>query len=291
MRYDPGQLDAEVTELPGRPLGLHDDSELSIAGLQNKLLLVRLPDGGWARPVHGFPSTHILKVDDPRHPGLVAAEAGCLALARTLGLSSGTAELVRLGDEECLIVSRFDRWATADERIVRIHQEDMLQALGVDCTHLGGRVKYERYGGPSLVDVAALLSSFAADPPIDLDRLVRVVTFNVLIGNASAHAKNLSLVHDPLGRTTLAPLYDTVPTVLWPKLRTTAAMSVAGRAELSAITLADVAAEAGRWGHSPARAERVARELVEAAREAIEHLPVPDRVATLVRERAASLLA
>jgi hypothetical protein len=52
--------------------GIHDDSELSIAGLQNKLLLVRLDDGGWARPVAGSPSTHILKLDSQSHPGVVA---------------------------------------------------------------------------------------------------------------------------------------------------------------------------------------------------------------------------
>jgi serine/threonine protein kinase HipA of HipAB toxin-antitoxin module len=32
------------------------------------------------------------------------------------------------------------------------------------------------------------------------------MTFNLLIGNADAHGKNLSLLHDPLGTAGLAPL-------------------------------------------------------------------------------------
>ncbi len=44
--YTDESLAAEVEGLPENPLGLHDDSELSIAGIQDKLLLVALPDGG-----------------------------------------------------------------------------------------------------------------------------------------------------------------------------------------------------------------------------------------------------
>jgi serine/threonine-protein kinase HipA len=116
--------------------------------LQNKVLLVALPNGGWARPVHGHPSTHILKVDDLRHPGLVDAEAACLQLARAAGLTSITAELTNLGATRCLIVSRFDRCETVAGPPGRIHQEDVCQATGIDPADARGRAKYERAGGP-----------------------------------------------------------------------------------------------------------------------------------------------
>lgn len=64
-----------VADAPG--FGIRDDSELSIAGLQNKLLVVVLGDGRWGRPVNGQPSTHIVKVADERFPGLLAAEHAC----------------------------------------------------------------------------------------------------------------------------------------------------------------------------------------------------------------------
>src|SRR5581483_9097662 len=157
--YTPETLEAEVAELPGRPLGLHDDSELSVAGIQNKLLLVRLENGGWGRPVHGHPSTHILKLDDARHPGLVDAEASCLRIARAIGLTTIDPELVTIGEQRCLIVERFDR-VTVDGSVARIHQEDVCQALARDPEAARGRGKYERFGGPSLVEVAGLLESW-----------------------------------------------------------------------------------------------------------------------------------
>ena len=63
--YDGESLADEVAGLDERPLALYDDSELSLPGLQNKLLLIKT-DVGWARPVGGRPSTHILKAEDRR---------------------------------------------------------------------------------------------------------------------------------------------------------------------------------------------------------------------------------
>lgn len=317
LPYTADELNAEVAELPDRPLGLYDDSELSIAGLQNKILLVRLPGGQWARPVHGYPSTHILKADDPRRPGLVDAEEGCLQLARAVGLTTITSEVRDIGDTRCLIVSRYDRrvadvadvaddcpadvlpgHALDDHRVdpvdpvpLRIHQEDMLQALGVDSNDNQGRIKYERHGGPTFSQIAELLSATADDPPTELDMLVRTMTFNVLVGNADAHGKNLSLLHDPLGAVRLAPLYDTVPTMLWPKLRAASAMRVNGKEDLHAITVADVVAEAERWGHGAQRSTRAARDLIAAVVEATGAETVPANVRELVRDRSKLLLS
>ncbi len=63
-----------------------------------------------------------------------------------------------------------------------------------------------------------------------------MVAFTVTIGNADAHGKNLGFVHRQPGAVSLAPLYDTVPTVLWPNLRTRRAMTVNHQRELSSIT-------------------------------------------------------
>jgi serine/threonine-protein kinase HipA len=290
--YSADEIREEVAELPNRPLGLYDDSELSLAGLQNKILLVRLANGRWARPVHGFPSTHILKADDPRHPGLVDAEEGCAQLARAVGLTNITSELRDVGDTRCLIVSRYDRRPqVGDAAPARVHQEDICQALGVDLNDNRGRIKYERYGGPTLAQIAELLSATADDPPAELDRLVQVAAFNLLIGNADAHGKNLSLLHDPLGSVRLAPLYDTVPTLLWPKLRATSAMRVNGKEDLNTIAVADLADEAGRWQHSRKRATRVATDLIAGVLAASGSETVPENVRTLVHDRSVRLLS
>lgn len=82
--YDAESLAAEVSTLTRNPLALHDDSELSLAGLQDKLLLVRTPQG-WARPRNGHPSTHVLKVEDRRFPGMALLEAAALRLGYAVG--------------------------------------------------------------------------------------------------------------------------------------------------------------------------------------------------------------
>jgi serine/threonine-protein kinase HipA len=289
--YTRGSLEQEVIELPDRPLAIHDDSELSIAGLQDKLLLVRMPDGGWGRPAHGYPSSHILKVDDPLRPGLVAAEAECLKLAARVGLTNVDVKLDTIAERPCLIVSRFDRRIDADGSVRRIHQEDLCQALARNPDAARGRGKYQDAGGPSLREAADLLDRYAAKSQNQLDRLLAAAAFTVLIGNADAHGKNLALLHSTPETVELAPLYDTVPTVLWPKLRKRGAMSIAGRWDLRSITVENLLDEAASWRHPCERARKVVTETTECLREAAIDLGADSRLTRYVIERAERLLA
>jgi serine/threonine-protein kinase HipA len=288
--YTPETLGVVIEELDEHPLGAHDDSELSLAGLQDKLLLVDLGDGTWGRPLRGRPSTHILKLDDRRRPGLVEAEALCLTLARAAGLTTIEHRIETIDGTPCLIVSRFDRRAGTGGT-ERVHQEDLCQALGIDPDDARGRAKYEVTGGPSFRAAAQLLDSFAASPEDQLDRLVAIATYTVLIGNADAHGKNLALMHPVPGQIELASLYDTVPTALWPKLRTDAAMSIGGQVALADVTLADIRREAATWNHPQERAEAVAKQSIEVVLAAIDDHQIPPRsaVAKFVRDRAARL--
>lgn len=285
-----GLADA-VNALDEFPLGVHDDSELSLAGLQDKLLLVELGTGRWGRPLRGRPSTHILKRDDPRHPGLVAAEADGLTLAAAAGLTTIDHRLLDIDGTPCLVVSRFDRRVTRDG-VDRVHQEDVCQATATDPDGQRGRAKYQRAGGPGFREVAALLDAHAVDPARELDRLVAVVTFTVLIGNADGHGKNLALLHPDGATVTLAPLYDTVPTALWPKLRTEAAMTVGGRSSLASVTLDDIVAEATTWDHPADRARQVAVGTITTVSDALEAgaLAEDSPVRSLVRTRVEQLM-
>lgn len=290
--YSAEGLEEAIDELDDHPLGVYDDSELSLAGLQDKLLLVELEGDGWGRPLRGRPSTHILKRDDPRHPGLVEAEAQCLALAGAAGLTGIEVRLETIGDSACLIVSRFDR-AVGPDGLRRIHQEDLCQALGIDPENRRRRAKYEWAGGPSFRRAAELLDSYAADPAAELDRLAAIVTFTTLIGNADAHGKNLALLHPAPERVRLAPLYDTVPTALWPRLRREAAMSIGAQVLLADVTMRDILREARAWRHPEDRAHEAALSTVAAVTEGIEREAIPpdSAVARFVRRRAAELTA
>jgi len=290
--YSEESLREAVEDLDDHPLGAHDDSELSLAGIQDKLLLVDLGDRGWGRPLHGRPSTHILKLDDRRRPGLIDAEAECLRLARALGLTEIDIRVETLGESRCLIVSRFDRAIGPDGAVRRIHQEDLCQATGVDPSDRRGRAKYERAGGPTLRQAAALLDSYAGDVEAQLDRLVEITAFTVLTGNADAHGKNLALLHPEPDRIELAPLYDTVPTVLWPKLRTEAAMSIGAQVSLPDVTLKDIVREGRAWGHDEDRVEAVATATIEATTAALERgeIDPASDLARFAAKRAKQLL-
>jgi serine/threonine-protein kinase HipA len=290
-RYTSSSLEDEVVNLPDRPLAIYDDTELSLAGLQDKLLLVD-DDGVWARPIHGQPSTHILKLDDRRRPGLVQAEAQCLALAGALGLTDIEPVVKTISDIDCLIVARYDR-KIVKRSVVRIHQEDACQALRLDAQAAHGKGKYESSGGPSFRAMAKLIAEYATDSVGELDRLVEMLTFNTLIGNADAHGKNISFLHPDAETIALAPLYDTVPTALWPKLRKESAMSVAGKWRPTSITSDDIVAEARSWPHLGGRAEAsalyVAEQLLQTLKDDVIDPDSP--VAHYVRSRSESFLA
>jgi serine/threonine-protein kinase HipA len=297
VEYTAQTLAEEVANLENRPLALYDDSELSLPGLQNKMLLVRTADG-WARPAGGFPSTHILKAEDRRLPGMAKLEAGALALAREVGLTSVEASTETFDGIACVIVSRFDRVPEqsanpppdAPTRSRRLHQEDVCQALGVDPELARGKGKYEASGRPSFADVAGLLDRFADDPAEQLNRLLAVATFTVAIGNADAHGKNLSLLHTTPGVVELAPLYDTVPTVLWPTLRDEAAMRVNGRPRLATVTLDDLVTEARSWNLGATIARRAVTETAERLSAAAHEMTLPVPLADLVAGRCKEIL-
>ncbi len=286
--YTDESLSHEVSELPDRPLALYDDSELSLPGLQDKLLLIALDNGEWGRPIHGRPSTHILKVEDAEYPRMVEMEAACLRLARACDLTTVEVQTRVSAGKPCLIVSRFDR-RTRDGTLTRQHQEDACQALGLSSERAHGRGKYESAGGPDLRQIAELLDRYSADATTELAHLVAAITFTLLIGNADAHGKNVALLHAEPGVISLAPLYDTVPTALWPKLRPHFAMTVNFKESPDVIRIDDIVAEARRWPFDARRTNDVAEETVEKVLSALDAEPVPEELAELVRTRATVL--
>jgi serine/threonine-protein kinase HipA len=285
--YTPESLEEEVAALPDRPLGVYDDSELSLPGLQNKLLLMARPNGGWGRPVHGLASTHILKTEDRRYPGLAMYEESCLRLATLMGLTNVTAAVETIAGVPCLIVSRFDRTTSLNGTVIRVHQEDVCQALGRDPDAHQGRGKYESHGGPRWSEVAGLIDRYSVRRAQELEKLVRIVVFTIMIGNADAHGKNLALLHPEPENIYLAPLYDTVPTAMWPKLRTDAAMTVGGVQVLSDIGLDDVVREVGTWSSRVPTARDLSMTTAEEIAQLAEDAELPRDLKNFIVGRAA----
>lgn len=289
----------ELADLVEHPLGITDDVRLSLAGMMDKLLLATLPDGRWGRPVDGAPSTHILKPEPDRYPGLARLEAYGLALARAAGLRTAEARVV-FGEEigstslaPYLAVTRYDREVLADGSVRRIHQEDFCQATG-------RMTKYEFEGGPSYLDVTGVLRRFSTALRDDLSDLVKTMAMTVAVGNADAHGRNLSMLYDGTTRR-LAPLYDIVPTTsLVPApghkpLNADAGMLVNGVVPLLAVTGADLVAEAISWRMPKALARRLVETTVVAvaghAADLAKDLDVPVQARDTVTRRCQELLS
>lgn len=203
------ELASLLEELPTHPLMAGEDDDeglrLSLAGTRDKLGVL-LKDGRIGITRGRPPSTHIVKVPPPQLPGLVANEAYCMSLAREMGLTVATVAPLRAGDQQALIVERYDRFR-AGSNIRRLHQEDLCQASG----HTP-EVKYESEGGIGVAECGALIRAHAAGPGAALLRFLDVLLFNFVIGNADAHSKNYSLLLEGPGAPRLAPLYDLIST-------------------------------------------------------------------------------
>ncbi|WP_373694496.1 HipA domain-containing protein [Rhizobium sp. AN63] len=131
--------------------------------MQSKIALTLLPDGSLAEPVpgSGAPTTHILKVPDQDHLRDASLEYEAMQLSHAAGFSTADVSLLPFAGIEVLLVTRFDRALDRDGRIVRIHQEDFAQALG-----LPSLLKYERRGVPVGVSTSMRSGEFSTQPTI-----------------------------------------------------------------------------------------------------------------------------
>jgi serine/threonine-protein kinase HipA len=276
-----------VANLRTAPLGVGERVRISLGGVQEKLLLTRMPDGSWGRPVDGTPSTHILKPEIARFPNTVENESFCMRVARYLGLPVAAVDAVKFGSRTLLVVERFDRVVHPDGTVDRIHQEDFCQA-----TRTTPDKKYEEDGGPSLRRIAELLQGAAT--PDAVEDLLRAVTTNVLIGNGDAHAKNFSIMHQPSGALTLTPMYDLMCTLHYGDDRL--AMYIDNVHRTNRVTAQRLANEAARWGLSRDRAATIINELLQNAPTAIETARnetegVPEEMVAVVKRQLTQLQA
>jgi serine/threonine-protein kinase HipA len=176
----------------------------SLAGAQAKIALAQT-QAGWGRPSGRAASTHILKPPtNPQFPGIEINEHVCLSLARHLGIPAASSYVQHFGEEVAIVVQRFDRRPDGSG-IVRVHQEDTCQALG-----LPPERKYQQDGGPGFAEMADLARTNSADPDADLQRILGAAAINWIIAGTDAHAKNYSWFLTIGDQVLMTPLYDLI---------------------------------------------------------------------------------
>lgn len=192
------------------------ETRLSLSGAQSKIAWF-LPEekdaktatlDDWLIPKGTAPSTHIIKIARKGEEDIAFNELACSKLSEACGFP--TAKVTSVPEiDGAIAIERYDRiWVENDgeKRLLRLHQEDFCQALG-----LAPYQKYQPDGteGDYLCKVARLLESTSSNPIIDKQEFAKRTLFNYVIGNSDAHLKNSSLIYNARWTSrALAPMYD-----------------------------------------------------------------------------------
>lgn len=215
----------------------------SLAGAQAKFALHRSLDGTWAEAIGATPTTHILKPGAAEYADHALNEHVSMTVAARLGVPAARSSYHEFDGHPCIVVERYDRRRDTSKRVVRIHQEDLCQALSVAPAN-----KYETDGGPGVAKILPLLAVHAGRE--GLSRFAQYQAYNYVIGGTDAHAKNYSLLL--VGSTVrLAPMYDLASAFPYEGMSNEIPMSIDGERRLGRISDRHWAAFAVRAGLEP----------------------------------------
>jgi serine/threonine-protein kinase HipA len=217
-KLDPDEHAVELD--PGTPVdfdALLGDSGLidpvALAGVQDKLSA-----GMISMPVASAGRRYILKLNAPEFPHVVENECVMFRYAARLRIPLSRVRLIRdVAGRPGLLVERFDRVPVAHaagfttagaspNAVLRLAVEDGAQVLGLypaDKYNVG-------YG-----QVCHALAAYCAAPLPALRNLALQAAFAWLAGNGDLHAKNVSMVQQPSGEWSVAPVYDIPSTVVY----------------------------------------------------------------------------
>ena len=178
---------------------------VALAGVQDKLSA-----GMISMPVASAGRRYILKLNAPEFPHVVENEFVMFRYAARLRIPLSRVQLLHdVAGRPGLLVERFDRVPVSKaspQAVQRLAVEDGAQVLGLypaDKYNVG-------YG-----QVCRALAAYCAAPLPALRNLALQAAFAWLTGNGDLHAKNVSMVQQPSGEWSIAPVYDIPSTVVY----------------------------------------------------------------------------
>lgn len=176
-----------------------------LGGAQGKFTLSRV-DGKWYWPDMMLPSTHIVKPKPHDLPEATKVELATMRLSELCGIDTPARGEITAQRKTAYIVERFDR-RLEEGRIVRLRQEDFLQALG-----LPTQDKYDPSG-------RRLPGSPATHRRVGIPVLpvARKAGLQHVVRQQRRTCEELFLILDPASGIRLSPQYDAVATRYWPE--------------------------------------------------------------------------
>ncbi|BAK33247.1 hypothetical protein MLP_02330 [Microlunatus phosphovorus NM-1] len=231
----------------------------SLAGQQSKFALART-EQGWAEAKGTAPTTHIIKPGIGRLAYQALVEHATMRAAATLGVNVARTTYTEFAGRPAIVVERFDRLRGSRDQVLRLHQEDMCQALG----RMPER-KYEENSGPSVREMVKTLSLHAYEKSRNISGLLDFVLINYAAEAPDGHAKNLSIQILPSASDIrLAPLYDLASALPYDRggFDRDLALSIGGRRRINDIHAKQWARLARELHISEDEVRHRARELV-----------------------------
>lgn len=268
------ELSRRIANLPRSSLSQGAPKKMSLAGAQHKLPVV-FDRGQLFEPLPATPSTHILKPNHllaEHYSSSVMNEYFAMRLAKEVALAVPQVHRMYV-PQPVYIVERFDRIrGPSVEDARRLHVIDTCQLL-----NKSPAFKYAGANLNTLVQAAELCRERA----VARQHLYRWLVFNVLVGNADNHLKNISFRVDGSG-VHIAPAYDLLCTTVyetramanesstWPETAMTIPLGDA--ATFGKVTRTHVVAAGRALGLAKTTAERLLQDLAKGVQAATERL-------------------
>jgi serine/threonine-protein kinase HipA len=178
---------------------------VALAGVQDKLSA-----GMISVPVANSGRQFILKLNAPEFPHVVENELVMFRYAAKLRIPLSRVQLIRdVAGRPGLLVERFDRVPVPGDGpggVRRLAVEDGAQVLGL--------YPADKYN-VGYSQVCHALADHCSAPLPALRNLAIQAAYAWLSGNGDLHAKNVSMVQQPHGEWTIAPVYDIPCTVVY----------------------------------------------------------------------------
>jgi serine/threonine-protein kinase HipA len=260
--------DQIVDEPPTPPVAPIERLRFSLAGVQLKFSAER--EGRVTFPARGRSGRWIVKLPDRMHARLPELEHGMMRWAAATGFEVPETDVISVSELENMpphlewseanayVCRRFDR----TEEGLPIHIEDFAQVFGAPLTH---EAKYDKYG---YLAIARAVSAIAGRDEMLV--FLRRLVFDILCGNGDSHVKNWSLIYRDRVHARLAPAYDLVPTVLFPRYEAALALDFVGVTRFTEITRDRFRQLAKKLEISPADLLAIVDETIERARDVFE---------------------
>lgn len=181
---------------------------VAVTGVQPKLSLSLEKHKGVPRlTIVGLQGDYILKPSSSHYAELPENEDVTMHLADLVKIKTARHSLIRLGSGElAYLTKRFDRNTSASPtQVQKIAVEDFCQ--------LSENLTEHKYRG-SIEKIGKLTHQFTANKGFEVQRLLELVIFSYLTGNADMHLKNFSLMENTSGEYEFSPAYDLLSTAL-----------------------------------------------------------------------------